>query len=273
MQGQNKINSRKKSRGFASLEKDKIHDSGLTSLSKQESSSTINFPVTLRVAWELNQRLKEEGLSWLYQEATIQDLLCNALCFKTEVILDSSMRTQRRFFTCQDAELSIPVVCFHPDSNIIKVLGLKNDEVVLVSRLEYFPQIKQKAPKPQFFGCVKIIDDAAYSYGHVARHTWDSIDCNDKRENSLIVHPLRDERQINEEKIETIIEGDDLSISVNRVLVTVHLSYLNENGEEENKEICIALLKNGKSYSDRINHIIDKKYGDRCLTVQWMMPD
>jgi superfamily I DNA/RNA helicase len=234
---------------------------------------TISFPVTMRVAWELNQRLKDEGLSWFYQEPTMQDLLCNAVCFKTEVILDISMRTQRRFFTYQDAELSIPVVCFHPHSNIIKVLGLKNDEVVLVSRLEYFPQIKQKATKPQFFGCVKIIDDAAYSYGHVARHTWDSIDCNDKQENSLIVHPLRDANQTQEEKVETFIERSDLGISVNRVFINVDVCYINEDGEEEDKEICIALLRNGESYDDRINHIIDEKFGDRCLTVQWMEPD
>ena len=193
-------------------------------------------------------------------------------CYATEVILDVHPRIEHKKFSVEKKEFSLPVVCFHPQSNIIKVLGLEESEVVLVSRFQYFEQIQQKALKPQFFGCVKIIEHIAQHYGYVARHTWDSIDCSDKQENSLIVYPLKNSDCSPEQKVRTLIEREDLGISVDRALVKVNVSFVDEHEEQKWQEVFVYLLDNTEPCGDRITTLINENLGDNWLTMDWTEP-
>jgi hypothetical protein len=232
----------------------------------------IDFPVSPRKAWELNQRLKIDGLSWFYKEFMTQKNMLEPRLYLTEVILDVSPRISPKKINIEDQQFSIPVVCFHPQSNIVKVLGIQEDEVVLVSRFQHFGQIKQKALKPQFFGCVRLVKDIGLHYGFVWRRTWDQIDCNDDDENSLIVHCLRDPNNCTQGTVTTLVEKEELGISVNRILIKVSLSYLNEVNEQEWQEVFVYLLKNAEPYDERINSMITDNLGDGWLSVSWQEP-
>lgn len=239
---------------------------------KKTEIHDFSFPITPRKACKFNQKLQVEGLSWFYQEFITQNNMFKSQCYVTEVMLDIHPRIEPQKFNVDDEDFSVPVVCFHPQSNIIKVLGLKEGEMVLVSRFQYFEKIQQKILKPQFFGCVKIVENIAQHYGYVARHIWDSIDCSDEQENSLIVNPLRSSDNEQEEKVKTIIEREELGISVDRILIKVNVSYLDEREEQELQEVFVYLLDNAEPYEDRINALIHENLGDNWLTINWIEP-
>ncbi len=245
---------------------------------KKTEIHDLSFPITPRKACKLNQKLKVEGLGWFYKEFMTQNNMLESQCYVTEVIPDIHPRISPQKFSVDGEDFSLPVVCFHPESNIIKVLGLKEGEVVLVSRFDYFEQIQQKALKPQFFGCVKIVENIAQHYGYVARHTWDSIDCSDEEENSLIVHPLKNSDDEQEEKVKTIIEMEELGISVDRILIKVNISHIDEcedlnkydeYEEQQWQEVFVYLLNNAEPYGDRITALINEKFGDNWFTMNW----
>lgn len=244
--------------------------------SSQESTKTknqyIDFPILPEKACELNQRLKADGLGWFYKEFMAQKNMLESRCYSTEVILDIHPRIEPKKFNLGGKTLSLPVVCFHPQSNVVKVLGIQEDEVVLVSRFQYFKQIQQKAPKPQFWGCVRLIKDIAPHYGFVWRRTWEPIDCSDDDENSLIIHLLRDPDNHTQGTVKTLIEREELGISVNRILIKVDVSCLNKSDDQEWQEIFVYLLDNAKPYDERINAIIRKNLGDNWLSMSWEEP-
>ena len=172
-------------------------------------------------------------------------------------------------FSFNGKDFFIPVICFHPQSNIIKVLGLKEGEIVLASRFQYIEQTNQKVLKPQFFGYVKIVDNIPLHYGLVELLSWDYIDWSDDEENSLIVNILRNSDDIPEVEVKTLIEREELGISVDRILIKVSVSYPNEKEEQEWQEVFVYLLDNLESYEDRVITLINKKLGDNWLTINW----
>lgn len=242
--------------------------SGIKTQAKPEVHN-ISFPSTPEKAWKLNQRLRVDGLGWFYKEFMNQNNMLESQCYVTEVILDVHPRIEPQKFSVEEKDFSLPVVCFHPQSNIIKVLGLKEGEVVLVSRFQYFEQIQQKALKPQFFGCVKIVEHIAQHYGYVARHTWDSIDCSDEQENSLIVNPLKNSDGGQEQKVKTLIERKELGSSVDRVLIKINISFLDEHEEQKWQEVFVYLLDNTEPCPDIITTLINENLGDNWLTMDW----
>jgi hypothetical protein len=232
----------------------------------------IEFPISPEGAWELNKRLEAEGLGWFYKEFMTQKNMLESRLYLTEVRLDIHPRITPKNYNSGEKIFSIPVVCFHPQSNIVKVLGIRENEIVLVSRLQYFKKNQQKLQKPQFWGCVRLVDDIALHYGYVEYHTWDSIDCSDDEECSLIVTSLRSSSDQRRGTVKTLVEREDLGISVNRVLIKVNAFCLNEFSEQEEQEIFVYLLDNSEVYSERINNIVSEKLGGNWFLKSWQEP-
>ncbi|MFN6035212.1 MAG: hypothetical protein ACK48B_14500, partial [Dolichospermum sp.] len=99
--------------------------------------------------------------------------------------------------------------------------------------------------------------------------SWDYIDWSDDEENSLIVNILRNSDDIPEAEVKTLIEREELGISVDRILIKVSVSYPNQKEEQEWQEVFVYLLDNLESYEDRVITLINKKLGDNWLTINW----
>ena len=235
---------------------------------KEPEIYDLNFPITPRKAYELNQRLKIDGLGWFYKVFMTQSNILECKCYVTEARPDT-LDTLPEKFSFNGKDFFIPVICFHPQSNIIKVLGLKEGEIVLASRFQYIEQTNQKVLKPQFFGYVKIVDNIPLHYGLVELLSWDYIDWSDDEENSLIVNILRNSDDILEAEVKTLIEREELGISVDRILIKVSVSYPNQKEEQKWQEVFVYLLDNLESYEDRVITLINKKLGDNWLTINW----
>lgn len=141
------------------------------------------FSISPIKAWELNNKLKEERLSWFYQQFIKS--IPNAKCHVTQVLTDIGVLIVPQQFTDNGQNFSLPVVCLNPESNAVKVMSMTHGEIVLASRFEKVDH--QKIIKPQFFGCIRITNEVGKRYGHVARFSWDAIDYSDDEENSLII--------------------------------------------------------------------------------------
>jgi hypothetical protein len=245
-----------------------------TSVKGNTEIHNIDFPITPRKACELNQRLREEGWRWFYKEFMSQNNMLTSRYYRTEVILSTSVYMGDSKFSVEGKDFYVPIVCFHPQSNIVKVLGLKHNEIVLVSRFQYFEQIQGKVIKPQFLGCVKMLSkNIIREYGYVG-FNWHSFDWNESDENSLIINTLRNSEDNQEEKVKTITEREELGISVDRVLITVKVYYPDEHEGQKCQEVLVFLLKNGvfydpTGYDHRITTIINENLGDNWLKISW----
>ncbi|HAT14681.1 MAG TPA: hypothetical protein DCS91_14905 [Microcoleaceae bacterium UBA11344] len=241
-----------------------------TSVKGNTEIHNIDFPITPRKACELNQRLREEGWGLFYKEFMSQNNMLTSRYYRTEVILTTTFYDSK--FSVEGKDFYVPIVCFHPQSNIVKVLGLKHDEIVLVSRFHYFEQIQRKVIKPQFFGCVKMLSkNIIPEYGYVG-FNWHSFDWKESDENSLIINTLRNSEDNQEEKVKTITEREELGISADRVLITVRVYYPDEHEGQKCQEVLVFLLNNGIfddyiSYDHRITTLINKNLGDNWLKI------
>ncbi|MEG3954450.1 hypothetical protein [Microcoleus sp. herbarium2] len=163
-----------------------------TSVKGNTEIHNIDFPITPRKACELNQRLREEGWGLFYKEFMSQNNMLTSRYYRTEVMRSMSFYIGASKFSVEGKDFYVPIVCFHPQSNIVKVLGLKHDEIVLVSCFQYFEQIQGKVIIPKFFGCVKMLSkDIIPEYGYVSISSWHSFGGNKSDENSLIINTYR----------------------------------------------------------------------------------
>jgi len=244
-----------------------------TSVKGNTEIHNIDFPITPRKACELNKRLREKGWGLFYKEFMSQNNMLTSRYYKTEVILSTSPYMGASKFSVEGQDFSVPIVCFNPQSNIVKVLGLKHNEIVLVSRFQYFEHLQRKAIKPQFFGCVKMLSkNIIPEYGYVGNYSWHSFDGNESHDNSLIINTLRNSEDNQEEKVKTITEREELGISADRVLITVRVYYPDEHEGQKCQEVLVFLLNNGIfddyiSYDHRITTLINKNLGDNWLKI------
>ena len=234
----------------------------------------IDFPITPRKACELNKRLREKGWGWFYKEFMSQNNMLTSRYYRTEVILSTAPYMGDTKFSVEGKDFYVPIVCFNPQSNIVKVLGLKHNEIVLVSRFKYFDHLHRKVIKPQFFGCVKVLSkNIIPEYGYVG-FNWHSCDWNESDENSLIINTLRNSEDNQEEKVKTITEREELGISADRVGITVKVYYPDEHEGQKCQEVLVFLLKSlgfyhTTGYEDRITTIINENLGDNWLKISW----
>jgi hypothetical protein len=244
-----------------------------TSVKSNTEIHNIDFPITPRKACELNQRLREEGWGLFYKEFMSQNNMLTSRYYRTEVILSTSFYMGASKFSVEGKDFYVPIVCFNPQSNIVKVLGLKHDEIVLVSCFQYFEQIQRKVIIPKFFGCVKMLSkDIIREYGYVSNSSWHSFGGDKSHENSLIINTLRNSEDNQEEKVKTITEREELGISADRVLITVRVYYPDEHEGQKCQEVLVFLLNNGIfddyiSYDHRITTLINKNLGDNWLKI------